>query len=50
MDRQIDASLRIKYSSAAIVMNSGSEWRSDRIPRARVEQPERPGQHHTSQT
>ena len=50
MDRQIDESLRIKYSNAAIVMNSGSEWRGERIPRARVEQPERPGQHHSSQT
>ena len=49
MDRQIDESLRIKHSNAGIVMNSGSEWRGDRIPRARVEQPERPGQHLISQ-
>ena len=36
MDRQIDESLRIKHSMAT-VMNSGSEWRMDPIPRARVE-------------
>ena len=42
--RQIDESLRIKYSSTDVVMNSGSEWRMDRIPRARVARPERPQQ------
>ena len=34
LDRQIDESVRIKDSCADIVMNSGSEWRGDRIPRA----------------
>ena len=42
LDRQIDESLRIKYSEAAVIMNSGSEWRSDPIPRARVAKPSRP--------
>ena len=44
LERQIDESLRIKYSSTDVVMNSGSEWRMDRIPRARVARPERPQQ------
>ena len=43
MDRQIDESLRIK-NSTAMVMNSGSEWRMDSLPRARVERPSRPQQ------
>ena len=43
MDRQIDESLRIK-NSTAMVMNSGSEWRMDSLPRARVERPNRPQQ------
>ena len=34
LDRQIDESVRIKDSDADIIMNSGSEWRGDRIPRA----------------
>jgi len=34
LDRQIDESVRIKDSLADIVMNSGSEWRGDKIPRA----------------
>ena len=42
LDRQIDESLRIKYSEAAVIMNSGSEWRSDPIPRARVAKSSRP--------
>ena len=42
LNRQIDESLRIKYSEAEVVMNSGSEWRQDRIPRARVCQASRP--------
>ena len=42
LDRQIDESLRIKYSEAGMIMNSGTEWRMDRIPRARVCQPIRP--------
>ena len=42
INRQIDESLRIKYSGAAVFMNSGSEWRMDRIPRARVCQASRP--------
>ena len=32
LDRQIDESVHDSY--ADIVMNSGSEWRGDRIPRA----------------
>ena len=42
LDRQIDESLRIKYSGVAVTMNSGSEWRSDPIARARVTKPNRP--------
>ena len=42
LDRQIDESLRIKYSEAGVIMNSRNEWRMDRIPRARVCQPIRP--------
>ena len=34
LDRQIDESVRIKDSLADIVMNSGSEWRGDKVPRA----------------
>ena len=36
LQRQIDESLRIKYSKddGVLLMNSGSEWRSDAIPRA----------------
>ena len=34
MERQIDESVRIEHSEAATVMNSGSEWRMDPIPRA----------------
>ena len=34
LDRQLDESMRLKYSSASIVLNSGSEWRGDPIPRA----------------
>ena len=44
INRQIDESLRMKYSGAAVVMNSGSEWRMDSLPRARVERPSRPQQ------
>ena len=29
--RQMDESLRIKYSGAAVFMNSGSEWSMDKI-------------------
>ena len=34
LDRQLDESLRLKYSNGSIVLNSGSEWRGDPIPRA----------------
>ena len=34
LDRQIDESIRIKDSEAGIILNSGSEWRGDRVPRA----------------
>ena len=34
MDRQINESVRINNSEADVIMNSGSEWRSNRIPRA----------------
>ena len=34
LDRQIDESIRIKDSEADIILNSGSEWRGDRVPRA----------------
>ena len=44
IDRQIDESLRIKYSDADIIMNSGSEWRMDPIPRASVARQDRAGQ------
>ena len=42
LDRQIDESLRIHHSNAYVTMNSGSEWRMDAIPRARVAKPSRP--------
>ena len=32
LDRQIDESMRLKYTSASIVLNSGNEWRGDPIP------------------
>ena len=34
MDRQINEALRIKNDKVNVRMNSGSEWRADRIPRA----------------
>ena len=34
LDRQLNESLRIQHSNADILMNSGSEWRADRVPRA----------------
>ena len=34
LDRQLDESMRLKFSSASIVLNSGSEWRGELIPRA----------------
>jgi len=40
LDRQLDEALRIKYSQADIVMNSGAEWRLDAIPRANFTAPE----------
>ena len=42
MERQVNESLRIKYSGADTIMNSGSEWRMDPIPRARVAKARRP--------
>ena len=32
--RQLNESMRIRHSDANILMNSGSEWRADRVPRA----------------
>ena len=34
LERQIDESIRIKDSEADFILNSGAEWRSDRVPRA----------------
>ena len=36
MDRQIDESVRMKYhmKKGGILLNSGSEWRGDSVPRA----------------
>ena len=34
LERQIDESIRIKDSEADFILNSGAEWRNDRIPRA----------------
>ena len=34
LDRQLDESMRLKYSGANIIMNSGAEWRGESIPRA----------------
>ena len=34
LERQIDESIRIQNSEAQIILNSGSEWRGDRVPRA----------------
>ena len=39
MERQIDESIRINGSEADVVMNSGSEWRADRVPRAVFQAP-----------
>ena len=39
LDRQIDESIRIKDSEADIILNSGSEWRADKIPRAAFQAP-----------
>ena len=39
LERQLDEALRIKNSNANIVMNSGSEWRLDSIPRANFTAP-----------
>ena len=44
LDRQIDESLRIKYSEAEVIKNSGSEWSMDRTARARVGQFSRPAE------
>ena len=38
-ERQIDESIRINSSTADIIMNSGSEWRADAIPRAAFQAP-----------
>ena len=34
LDRQLDESMRLKFSSASIILNSISEWRGKPIPRA----------------
>ena len=34
LDRQLDESIRLKYSGANIIMNSGAEWRGESITRA----------------
>ena len=34
MDRQINEAFRIKNTEVNVRMNSSSEWRADRIPRA----------------
>ena len=34
LDRQLDESMRLRFSSASIILNSGSEWRGESIPRA----------------
>ena len=36
LDRQVDESVRIKYFSRTdgVILNSGSEWRADSLPRA----------------
>ena len=34
LQRQVDESMRIKNSKDVILMNNGSEWRSDVLPRA----------------
>ena len=39
MERQIEESIRVKDSTAEIVMISVSEWRADRIPRAAFQAP-----------
>ena len=39
MERQIEESIRIKDSTAEVLMNSGSEWRADKIPRAAFQAP-----------
>ena len=39
MERQIEESIRIKDSTAEVLMNSRSEWRADKIPRAAFQAP-----------
>ena len=39
MDRQIDEAQRIKNPEFDILMNSGTEWRIDSVPRARFTAP-----------
>ena len=34
LDRQLNESMRIRHSQADVLMNSGSEWQADRVPRA----------------
>ena len=34
LDRQLDESMRLKFSGADITLNSGAEWRGVAIPRA----------------
>ena len=39
LERQLDEALRIKNSEVDILMNSGSEWKLDSIPRANFSAP-----------
>ena len=40
LDRQIDESVRMKFfDRSGVILNSGSEWRADSIPRASFSAP-----------
>ena len=39
LDRQITEAMYISKSSADVLLNSGSEWRSNPVPRAAVARP-----------
>ena len=39
LDRQVDEAMRIKNDKVDHIMNSGSEWRADSIPRAAFSAP-----------
>ena len=34
LDRQLNEGMRLRFSTASIIMNSGAEWRGDPVPRA----------------